>query len=95
MCSCAVGFLLVFGAVKVYLNKNMGKRKGFPNEENPQMEWDDSGLNITENPLENLEVRVILCSLNLSEESHKLKLKKKSFFSAKGCASCIPFKKLK
>jgi hypothetical protein len=56
MCSCAVGFLLVFGAVKVYLNRNMGKRKGFPNEENPQMEWDDSGLNITENPLENLEV---------------------------------------
>jgi hypothetical protein len=33
-----------------------GKRKGFPNEENPQMEWDDSGLNITENPLDSLEI---------------------------------------
>ena len=56
MCSCAVGFLLVFGAVKVYMTRNVGKRKGFPNEENPQLEWDDSGLNITENPLESLEV---------------------------------------
>jgi hypothetical protein len=26
------------------------------NEENPQMEWDDSGLNIIENPLETLDV---------------------------------------
>lgn len=28
------------------------------NEENPQMEWDDSGLNITENPLESADVSI-------------------------------------
>lgn len=58
MCSCAVGFMLVFGAIKTYLSRSggVGKRKGFPNEENPQLEWDDSGLNITENPLDNLEI---------------------------------------
>ena len=57
MCSCAVGFMLVFGAIKMYLSKSSAyRRKGLPNEENPQMEWDDSGLNITENPLESLEV---------------------------------------
>lgn len=57
MCSCAIGFLLVFGAIKLHTSRVFrGKRKALPNEENPQMEWDDSGLNITENPLETLEV---------------------------------------
>lgn len=57
MASCAIGFLLVFGAIKMYTSKAFGqKRKALPNEENPQMEWDDSGLNITENPLETFEV---------------------------------------
>jgi hypothetical protein len=67
MCSCAVGFMLVFGAIKIYLSKshNGGKRKGFPNEENPQMEWDDSGLNITENPLETLEVTKLINKINM------------------------------
>lgn len=61
MASCAIGFLLVFGAIKLYTSKIIGqKRKALPNEENPQMEWDDSGLNITENPLETLEVEIQL-----------------------------------
>lgn len=46
-----MGFLIVFTIVRM---KN--RRRGGANEENPQMEWDDSGLNITENPLEELEV---------------------------------------
>jgi hypothetical protein len=57
MCSCAVGFILVFGAIKMHNARVFNsRRKNLPNEENPQMEWDDSGLNITENPLETLEV---------------------------------------
>ena len=57
MCSCGIGFLIVFGAIKLHNGGYFGpKRKALPNEENPQMEWDDSGLNITENPLEALEV---------------------------------------
>ncbi|RNA03746.1 Calsyntenin, partial [Brachionus plicatilis] len=53
--SCSIGFVLVFGAIKMYTSRT-GGRKQVPNEENPQMEWDDSGLNITENPLDTLEV---------------------------------------
>lgn len=54
--SCSIGFVLVFGAIKIYTSRR-GGRKQVPNEENPQMEWDDSGLNITENPLDTLEVK--------------------------------------
>ncbi|CAF0843509.1 unnamed protein product [Brachionus calyciflorus] len=56
MASCAIGFLLVFGAIKMYTSRVLSKRKPLPNEENPPLEWDDSGLNITENPLETLEI---------------------------------------
>jgi hypothetical protein len=53
--------MLVFGAVKLYTGGFLSrKKKQLPNEENPQMEWDDSGLNITENPLESLEVIIVL-----------------------------------
>lgn len=55
--SCSIGFVLVFGAIKMYTSRK-GGRKQVPNEENPQMEWDDSGLNITENPLDTLEVKL-------------------------------------
>ena len=61
MCSCAIGFILVFGAIKLHNARVLSsRRKNLPNEENPQMEWDDSGLNITENPLESLEVKFFL-----------------------------------
>ncbi len=63
MCVCGMGFFLIFGAVRLYTNGFFNnKRKMLPNEENPQMdgmEWDDSGLNITENPLEKIGVRFI------------------------------------
>lgn len=56
MCSCAMGFLLLFGAVRLRsVGYFGGKKKNLINEENPQMEWDDSGLNITENPLDNFD----------------------------------------
>lgn len=56
--ACAFGFVLVFAAIKIHTSKILfnHKRKSMANEENLQMEWDDSGLNITENPLETLEV---------------------------------------
>ena len=56
--ACAFGFILVFAAIKIHTSKILfrHKRKSLVNEENPQMEWDDSGLNITENPLDTLEV---------------------------------------
>jgi hypothetical protein len=57
MSVCAVGFLGIFALVKIHASRSLfSKRKLLPNEENPQMEWDDSGLNITENPLDTLEV---------------------------------------
>lgn len=59
MCSCAMGFLLIFGAMRLRSAGFFGNRKkNLINEENPQMEWDDSGLNITENPLDNFDVIV-------------------------------------
>jgi hypothetical protein len=53
-----VGFFLVFGAIRMYTSSIFGqKRKPIGSEENPDnLEWDDSGLNITENPLDALEV---------------------------------------
>jgi hypothetical protein len=62
MVVCAFGFIVLF--VTVRLNKagffgNNGRRRQVPNEENPeQMEWDDSSLNITENPLDTFSVRI-------------------------------------
>jgi hypothetical protein len=58
LASCVVGFILVFGVIKLHTSRFFqgGRRKVLINEENPQMEWDDSGLNITENPLDNLKV---------------------------------------
>jgi ABC-type transport system involved in multi-copper enzyme maturation permease subunit len=60
MAACSVGFILVFAAIKIHTSRILynNKRKSMINEENPQMEWDDSGLNITENPLDTLEVRL-------------------------------------
>jgi len=55
MSVCSVAFLLVFAALRLYASRN--KRRPLANEENPQMEWDDSGLNIIENPLENIQVK--------------------------------------
>ena len=55
MSVCSVGFLLVFAALRLRASRN--KRRPIANEENPQMEWDDSGLNIIENPLENIQVK--------------------------------------
>jgi hypothetical protein len=53
-----MGFLLLFGAVRLRsVGYFGGKKKNLINEENPQMEWDDSGLNITENPLDNFDVK--------------------------------------
>ena len=61
MCSCAMGFLLLFGAVRLRsVGYFGGKKKNLINEENPQMEWDDSGLNITENPLDNFDVKFFI-----------------------------------
>ncbi len=54
MSVCSVGFLLIFAALKLRASRN--RRRPGTNEENPQMEWDDSGLNIIENPLENVQV---------------------------------------
>ena len=62
--SCSIGFVLVFGAIKLYTSRK-GGRKQVPNEENPQMEWDDSGLNITENPLDTLEVKFLNINISL------------------------------
>ena len=61
MASCGVGFMLVFGAIRIYTSNifSVNKKKPIGCEENPQMEWDDSGLNITENPLDALEVTLI------------------------------------
>ena len=64
MCACGMGFLLVFGAIRLHSlgvfggnnSADLNKKKNLINEENPQMEWDDSGLNIIENPLETFEV---------------------------------------
>ena len=58
LASCVVGFILVFGVIKLHTSRFFqgGRRKVLINEENPQMEWDDSGLNITENPLDNLKM---------------------------------------
>lgn len=59
MCVCGMGFFLVFGAIRINSSFFGNKRSKVPNEENPNMEcgmeWDDSGLNITENPLDKLE----------------------------------------
>lgn len=58
MCICGMGFFLIFGAIRMNSVFMGRKRKLLPNEENPNMdgmEWDDSGLNITENPLDKLE----------------------------------------
>lgn len=65
MAACGIGFLLVFAAIKLHTSRMMYKRKAIINEENPQMEWDDSGLNITENPLDNLEVLIANLTLHL------------------------------
>lgn len=55
MASCGIGFMLVFSMVRLFNRRSSGK-KPLPNEENPpQMEWDDSGLTITENPFESME----------------------------------------
>lgn len=55
MASCGIGFLLVFSVVRLFNRRSSG-RKPLPNEENPpQMEWDDSGLTITENPFDAME----------------------------------------
>ena len=64
MCAFGMGFLLVFGAIRlhsiwVFGSSNANKKKNLINEENPQqLEWDDSGLNIIENPLETFEVNI-------------------------------------
>jgi hypothetical protein len=52
----ALGFLIVFTVFKLRMTRH--RRRGVPNEENPQMEWDDSGLNIIENPMD-IEANVI------------------------------------
>lgn len=60
MCVCGLGFFLIFGAIRINRTFSERKRKALPNEENPNMdgmEWDDSGLNITENPLEKLQAK--------------------------------------
>ena len=59
MCACAFSFIAFFGVVKMHSAGMFGggKRRTLVNEENPdQMEWDDTALNIIENPLETLQV---------------------------------------
>ena len=55
VCSGLLSFILVFTALRMSRSR---RRAGSnqTNEENPQLEWDDSGLNITENPMEELDV---------------------------------------
>ena len=63
--------MLVFGAIRlhsigVFGSSNANKKKNLINEENPQqqLEWDDSGLNIIENPLETFEVDCFFVKLS-------------------------------
>jgi hypothetical protein len=55
VCSGLLGFILVFTAIRMKYSRDK-RCGGRLNEENPQMEWDDSGLNIISNPLDELEV---------------------------------------
>lgn len=68
MCVCAMGFILIFGAIRLNSAFFGGRRTRVPNEESPHMEggleWDDSGLNITENPLDILDVSCVASILN-------------------------------
>jgi hypothetical protein len=48
----SLAFLFAYVALKFRRNG----RRILASEENPQMEWDDSGLNIIENPIEIVEV---------------------------------------
>lgn len=60
LCVCGMSFFLIFGAIRLNNTLFGNKRRPLSNEENPNMdgmEWDDSGLNITENPLDKLEAK--------------------------------------
>jgi len=51
------GFFVVLGAIR--LSSFMNGKRSAPGEDSPNMDemmWDDSGLNITENPLDKFEV---------------------------------------
>ena len=69
MSVCSLSFLLIVSLYRMYSSGYLSekRRKFFQSEENPQMEWDDSGLNITENPLDSLAVSwtIIQKKLNL------------------------------
>jgi hypothetical protein len=61
-----IAFSVAYAVIK--LKTSHEGRRNLTNEENPQMEWDDSGLNIIENPLEVIAVRKFANS-NRAEQS--------------------------
>jgi len=57
ICIFGTGFFVVLGAMR--LSTAMSGKRMAAGEDSPNMDemmWDDSGLNITENPLDKLEV---------------------------------------
>jgi hypothetical protein len=52
----SAGLIVILVAYRLRSTENSTKKNSIINEENPQMEWDDAGLNITENPLESINV---------------------------------------
>ncbi len=57
ICIFGTGFFVILGAMR--LSTAMSSKRMAAGEDSPNMDemmWDDSGLNITENPLDKLEV---------------------------------------
>lgn len=63
----SAGLIVILVAYRIKSTTSSNRKNSIINEENPQMEWDDSGLNITENPLESINVCSNLTKLDYLE----------------------------